>query len=346
MEQQNAADPRRPTRRELVGGAALTGVGAAGVLVAAPALSPRAAAAPPAKPCVPDPLGVPTGAIAATPDGRRVWTTDRMAATVTEHRTRTLTRGVAVDVGGAPTGIAIARAGDVALVTTGIADRPGLTIVDLHTHATDRLDVGEAPGAVAWVPRHEQAALVVNEGTHGTLRRVQPRTGRVGRAVVVGAHPRGLAVDPRGAFALVALNGESAVAVVDARTMKVLHRIATAAFPAQVAIAPDGRRAVVTHNGYGARAVSLIDVERRLVVRRVRVGADPAGVTFSRSGAGVLVTAAGAGTATLLDGRTGRRIRTATTQGAPRAVAVAGSRAIVADGLTGRLSAVRFGTRA
>ncbi|WP_354701761.1 YncE family protein [Paraconexibacter sp. AEG42_29] len=294
---------------------------------------------------MPDPVGFPTGAMAATPDGRRVWTTDLFGSTIATHSVKTLQRGRSIDVGGLPAGIAVAPDGTLALVTTAAADRPGLALVDLGTGEVDRLDVGADPGAVAFA-RTGRTAYVVDRGARGTLTRVRPASGRVATPIAVGAHPRGLALDPAGKFALVALNGDAAVAVVDLTRGRVIRRIATAPFPAQIAISPDGRRALVTHNGFGARAVSLIDLRRRRVVHRTRVGADPGGVAFSRSGAGAVVSGAGSGTVTVLDGRTGRRLRTVKAPGAPRAVAISGARGIVADARTGRLTAVGLGISA
>lgn len=341
--QRDGADAAGCTRRGLLGGAAATG--AAGVLGAPLLRAGRADGATPVTPCAPEPEGIPAGPLAATPDGRRVWTTDVRGTTITAHSARTLRRGRSIDVGGGPAAIAIAPDGLTALVTTAAHDRPGLTLVELLTAETDRVDVGPDPGAVAFTASG-RTAWVVGRGPRGTLTRVLPADGRVGAPIALGADPRGLALDPRGRFALVALGGAAAVAVVDLRTGRVRRRIPTAAFPAQLAISPDGRRALLTHNGFGARAVSLLDLRRHAVVRRIRVGTDPAGVAFSRSGAVAIVTAAGVGTATLLDGRTGRRRRTARPGGTPRAIAVCGTRAVLADARTGALTAIRLGMNA
>ncbi len=331
------------TRRQVVVGAA-AGVGAVAL---APVLrAGTAAGAAPEKPCVPEPEGTPTGPLAASPDGRRVWTTDLRGTTITPHATRSLRRddARAIDVGGAPQAIAITADGRTALVSTAAVDRPGLRIVDLAAREVDRVDVGPDPGAVAC--GRGDRVWVAGRGARGTLTAVDLQDGDVHLPLPVGAHPRGLAVTADGATAIVALNGDSALAVVDLRRHRVTRRIPTAPFPAQVAVSPDGRRALVTHNGFGARAVSLVDLTRHRVVHRTRVGTDPAGVAFSRSGATALVTSASTGTVTLLDGRSGRRRRTATVGGSPRAVVVCGTRAIVADARTGVLHAVRLGVGA
>lgn len=345
MELKSAADEVRVdarTRRQVIGGAAVLGAG--GMALVPYLRTPAADGAAVVKPCAPEPAGIPSGPISASADGRLVWTTDVRSTTITPHATRTLRRGRPIDVGGTPAGISISSDGLTALVTAAAIDRPGLRIVDLRTDAVDRLDVGADPGLVAFGPGDR--AWVTGRGSRGTLTAVDVQAGDVHKALVVGEHPRGLAVSRQGDVALVALNGAAAVALVDLRRRRVIRRIPTAPFPAQLALSPDGRRALVTHNGFGARAVTLIDVTRHRVLGRIRVGTDPAGVAFSRSGATAIVTSASTGTVTLLDGRTGRRRRTVTAGGSPRAVVVCGSRAVVADGRTGDLHAVRLGVGA
>jgi len=335
---------RGRTRRSLIGGALVAG--AAGT-IATPLRSALAAAGTTStKPCTPTSPGAPTGAIAVTPDGRTVWTTDARGTTITAHRVRDLRAGRSIDVGGAPAGIAVSPHGDIALVTTAFYDRPGLAIVDLRSGEVDRVDVGAEPGAVVFA-RDGASAYIVGGGDEGTLTRVDLPSAKVHAPLPLGAHPRGLARSADGRYALVALNGVARLAVVRlGRRPRVAHQIETAAFPAQVAISPDGLRALVTHNGFGARAVSRIDLQRRRVGRPVRVGQDPAGVAFSHSGAVAIVTAAGSGVVTLLDGHSGRRRRIVKPGGAPRAVAVSGRRAVVADAGTGKLTTVSLGARA
>lgn len=327
------------TRRSFLGGVA---AGAAHALVVSPQIA-AAAASSPLAPCAPTGPGIRTDAIAVTPDRRTVWSADTGATTITAHRRRDLARGRSIEVGGAPLAIAISPLGDLALVTTAFYDRPGLAIVDLVTGQVDRLDVGPEPYAVAFAPKG-RSAYVVGGGREGTLTRVEPRSGRVHAPVALGEHPRGLAITPDGKHALVALNGDAAIAVVSLARRRIARRIATRPFPYLLAASPDGTRALVTHNGFGDRFVTPLDLERWRARRPVRVGLDPAGVAFSRTGARAVVAATGSRTLVLLDGHTARRRRTIKRRGAPRAVAVLGSRVIVADGATGLLTAIRLGT--
>ncbi len=320
------------TRRSLVLGAA---TGAAGWAASGPLLGGIAGAAEPA-PCAPTPPGRRTTAIAATPGGRTVWTADAGATTITRHRTRDLSRLRSIDVGTAPVALAVAPDGRQAVVLTSAHDRPGLVVVDLRSGAIDRVDVGAAPQAVAFTADGRHAWVTGEEG----LFRVTPATGAVTAPVDLGGRARGLALHPDGRRALVALHTSSAVAVVSLQRRRVTRRIATEAFPSQVAISPRGNRALVTHSGYGTRGVTLLDPEGGRALRTLRTGADPTGVAYSRGGSVAIVANAGDGTVSVLDMRTGRHRRRARPGGAPRAVAVAGRRGISVDGDTGRLSSM------
>jgi DNA-binding beta-propeller fold protein YncE len=229
-------------------------------------------------------------------------------------------------------------------VITAFYDHPGLAVVNLRTKQVVRLDVGPEPGAVAFT-RHGHAAWVAGGAAEGTLTRVDLKTGRVHPPIAVGSHPRGLALHPDGKHAVVALNGEAAVAVVTLATGKV-RRMRTRPFPHRVAVAPDGRHALVTHNGFGDRVITPIDLVRHRARPPARVGKDPVAVAYTRSGRRAIVALADAGAVTVVDGRTGRRRRTLKHLGAPQAVAVAGRRAIIADGRTGQLRRLRLGANA
>lgn len=320
----------RATRRGVIGGAIAAGV--------ARALPDAAAAQPELPPCTPKPPGVRTTGVAVAPGRRTVWTTDNAARTITAHHGHALARGRSIDVGGAPLCIDITRDGRYALVTTAFYDRPGLAIVDLHSGRVRRRDVGAEPESV----RHrEHIAWVAGGGTKGTLTRVDLETGRVHEPIALGRHPRGIAVDRHNRHALVALNGDAAVALVTLATGHV-RRIPTHAFPAGVALSPDGRHALVTHSGFGDHRVTPIDVEHARAGRAVRIGREPAGVAYAASGRRAVVALHGGHALAVVDGRTGHRRRTVRHLGSPRAVAISGRHAIVADGTTGELRRVRI----
>ena len=288
-------------------------------------------------------LGIPTGAIAVTPNGRTVWSADTHASTITSHRSRDLRRGRSIDVGGAPTGIAISPHGDLIVVTTAFYDRPGLALVDVLTGEVDHVDVGPEPGTVVFAA-DGRSAYVAGGGAHGTLTRVEPGSGRVHAPIALGAHPRGLALHPDGKHALVALNGAGAVVVVAlARAQGRRAASRPRPFPPSSPISPDGKRASSRHNGFGAHRRHAAGPGHRRARRPSAPASDPAGVAFA-------APARGAGRRRRRRARS--RCSTRTPAGRRRrvqarrrtaGVAVAGRRGIVADGRTGKLTAIRLG---
>jgi DNA-binding beta-propeller fold protein YncE len=286
------------------------------------------------------PEGIRTGAIAVTPDGRTVWSADVRARTIAAHG-RGLARGDLIGVGGAPVDVAISPDGALALVVTAFYDHPGLAIADLRSREVTRLDVGGEPRAVAIAPDGRRA-YVAGGGRDGTLTRVDIRSRQVHPPLGLGSHARDVAVLSDGEHALVTLNGESAVAVVDLRRMRLVARIATPAFPHELAVSGDGKWGLVTHSGFGATRATTLQVHRHRAGRSVAVGPDAAGVAFPRHGAIGLVGSRRDGRLTLVDARTGVRRRTISLGGAPGAVAFAGTRAVVADAVSGELRAIRM----
>lgn len=330
-----------PVQRD---GATRRGVLRAGAAVALtqalPAAWPggtAAAHAADAKHCAPRPPGVRRMALALSPDGRTLWTADTGRTTISAYRTRDLSPRGHVDVGDAPLDVALSPTGLRALVTTGFYDRPGLAVVDLAAgRVASRVPVGRGAYAVGYAP--DGTAYVAGGGSAGRLLRVDPRHGRFTGEVALGADPRGLAFTPHGRYALVALNGAAEVAVVDLERLAVVGRIPTAPFPYLLAVAPHGGQAYVSHNAFGARHVSVLDVLDGRTTRRLAVGPDPAGLACAGPHA-LAVAERGAGTVSLYDPRSGRRRRRVAVGGWPRAIVARGRRAYVADEQTGRLGA-------
>ncbi len=172
-----------------------------------------------------------------------------------------------VVLGGQPLDIAVRNG--TAAITTAAWDEPGLEIVDVRTGHRRRHDAGPAPHAVAFVGGR---VVTSGDGEDGVLRVLG------GPILHAGRQPRGLAAHGRHA-AWVALNGESAVVLVDLVTGKTRRRLATAAFPDRIAASPDGRRLLVAHGGVGAHTVTELDV-RTGTRREIQVGAHPNAVAW------------------------------------------------------------------
>jgi len=319
------------TRRGLLGAAAATGVAYALAEEASSAIAvPRA--------CDQRPPGVRRSALALSPDRRTLWTADITATTITAYRARDLRRRRSIDVGVAPSAIALHPHGHQALVIAGLRDRAHVAVVDLiRDVVVRRLEAGPAPAAVAY----GHGAWVTGGDEHGWLRQLNPDTGRVRGPLAVGSHPRDIAIEPDGRHALVALNGEAAVCRIALHGDHAIRRVATAPFPHRLAIAADGERAYLTHGGFGDHRVTILDLTKDRVKHLLHTADEPAGVALDRGGALLAIAASGSGTVAVHDARSGRRRRQLRVGGWPQAIALVNGRALVVDGQTGELKAVR-----
>ena len=162
-----------------------------------------------------------------------------------------------IRVGRQPSGLAIARAGDVALV----ANREGrsvsvLAIRDRSVRVVAEVDIGAEAAAVAIAPDGRQAYGAKNKaGTVGLLTSVDGQWRHdPALDMPVGPGPYGLEVTPDGAFALSGNTGPTpsdghadTVALIRAGTTRpvVLDHLGVGDTAETLAISPDGRRAAV-----------------------------------------------------------------------------------------------------
>ncbi len=89
--------------------------------------------------------------------------------------------------------------------------------------------------------------------------------------------------------AYVGLFKDSAVAVVDTATDRVVRTIAVPRGPHGLVVTPDGRKVYVSSDGVSA--LTVIDTGTDRVVGSIDVGATPHGLAMSRDGRRVLVAA-------------------------------------------------------
>jgi DNA-binding beta-propeller fold protein YncE len=316
------------TRRGFLAGALAGG--------AVPASVARAAAPAAAGPLQAERETVRRGrAIAVAPDGRRL--------VVAHDQRRTIAISAPgrdgarlVDVGGQPLAVAVSPDGRLAAVITAFWDEPGAAVVALQTgELLTRVAVGPAPYDVAFAGDR----LVVSGGEQeGTVHVLDAQSFQVVAQAALGAVPRGVAAEPGGDAAWIALCGRDRVLRVHLGSGRVLRELRTPALPERLALSPDGGRLLVSHAGTEAERVSEIDLASGGVIRR-RAGRLPSAVCWTRRGRG-LVTLGGAGEIVELGpsgGRTSHAVG-----GAPRGLAVAGRRAWTVDSLGGAVSEVRL----
>ena len=114
-------------------------------------------------------------------------------------------------------------------------------------------------------------------------------------ALVVGS-PHAGAAAPK---AYVGLFKDSAVAVLDTDTDRVVGTIPVPPGPHGLVVTPDGRKVYVSSDG--ASTVSVIDTATDRVIGSIEVGATPHGVAISRDGGKVVVSGFGVNQALVID---------------------------------------------
>lgn len=220
-----------------------------------------------------------------------------------------------LEVGAQPSGLAINRAGDLALV----ANREGrsvtaLTIRDKVVRPVATVDVGGEAAAVAFAPDGRRAYVAKNKAGRVGILAIDGTTLRYAPDldVPVGPGVYGLDVTPDGRLALTGNTGPEpsdghadTVSVIraDAARPVVTDHVGIGDTPEALAIAPDGRHAAVSvvrgasapqaspsYTRTGAVALLAIGPDGR--VRRVaeaEAGAVTQGIAFSPSGAYVYI---------------------------------------------------------
>ena len=114
-------------------------------------------------------------------------------------------------------------------------------------------------------------------------------------ALLVGS-PHAGAAAPK---AYVGLFKDSAVAVLDTDTDRVVGTIPVPPGPHGLVVTPDGRKVYVSSDG--ASTVSVIDTATDRVIGSIEVGATPHGVAISRDGGKVVVSGFGVNQALVID---------------------------------------------
>lgn len=218
-------------------------------------------------------------------------------------------------VGLQPSGIAINKAGNLALV----ANREGRSVAVLEIHDTvvraiATVDVGDEAAAVAFTPDGTRAFIAKNKAARIGVLAIDGTKVRYDRSldIPVGPGVYGLAVTPDGTLALTGNTGPEpsdghadTVSVIRADVARpiIIDHIGIGDTPEALAIAPDGRHAVVSvvrgasapHCAPGytpTGAVALLAIDPDGYVRRVskaEAGAVTQGIVFSPSGAYVYV---------------------------------------------------------
>jgi YVTN family beta-propeller protein len=149
-----------------------------------------------------------------------------------------------IDVGSAPSGVAVNPAGTLAYVAN---DGSGtVSVVDTSTNTvTSTINVGSDPDGVAVNPTGTYT-YVTNAGS-GTVSVIDTSTNTVTSTISVGEDPVAVAVNPAGTIAYVTNEVSGTVSVIDTSTNTVASTITVGEDPSGVAVNPAGTPAYVVN---------------------------------------------------------------------------------------------------
>ncbi|MGZ5083515.1 MAG: beta-propeller fold lactonase family protein [Usitatibacter sp.] len=208
-----------------------------------------------------------------------------------------------------PSGMAINRAGNLALVTNR-ADN-SITVLSIKGHdvkVVDSIAMGEQVSAVAFTPDGKRAIAAKNVNNKASMLDVDGEKVTYGKYdMLVGLFPYNVAVAPSGKIALTANNGASGsadgnidtVSVVDleASPPRVIDQVVVGDGPEGLVISPTGEIAVAMllrgsnasksaffYNRNGSVAVLKLDGKKVTKVGEVEVRGLPEGAVFSPDG--------------------------------------------------------------
>lgn len=124
---------------------------------------------------------------------------------------------------------------------------------------------------------------------------------RLDEVIPVGRSPWGVALDPVGGRAYVALEGEDQIAVIDIATGEAQNRIRLnlGDGPREIALTPD-RRTLLCANA-GSNTVSFIDAQGMIETARTPVGQEPTSILVDRRGLRAYVTNSRSSSISVLD---------------------------------------------
>ena len=214
-----------------------------------------------------------------------------------------------VKVGKQPSGMAINRAGNLALVTNRAENSVAvLSIQGKEVKLVDTIAMGEQVSAVAFTPDGKRALVAKNLNNKAAVLQIDgDKVTYAKYDMLVGLFPYNLGIAPNGKLALTANNGAlgsadgnvDTVSVIDleATPPRVIDQVVVGDGPEGFAISPSGRIAVAIllrgsnapksaffYHRNGSVAVLKIDGKKVRKIADIEVGGLPEGAVFSPDG--------------------------------------------------------------
>jgi DNA-binding beta-propeller fold protein YncE len=175
-------------------------------------------------------------------------------------------------------------------------DRSFVYRIDLRRLVVDRAyRVGAVPKVVAVTP--DDRFVLASNWCSWDLSVVSTRRGHEVARIPIGPYPRGIAVEPDGSAAYVAVMGGTELVRIDLHRWT-MRRIYVGVGPRAEVLSPDGRYVYVSLNAEGR--VAKVDTWHHVVRAKVSTGSAPRSVTISPDGRALYVVNYESGTVTKL----------------------------------------------
>ncbi|MBL7795632.1 MAG: beta-propeller fold lactonase family protein, partial [Saprospiraceae bacterium] len=229
------------------------------------------------------PVGFAPFGVSVSPDGSRVYVTNREATggTVSVIDAATNTVIATIPVGQNPTGIAVSPDGSLALVANSASGTVSLLETFTNTVLADIPTPGVVPSGVTFHPDGLRAYI---SGSNRVLV-LDVIAGTITATIPVGGGAYGLRVSPDGSRIYVACAVTDNLYVLDAATNTVLAVIPVGDAPSGVVISPDGSRVYIANENDAT--VSVLDAATNTVVANIPISgllSGPIGISITPDG--------------------------------------------------------------
>ena len=213
--------------------------------------------------------------VAVTPDGTKVYVTNRDINGVSVIDTATNTVTARVPVGTNPLGVTVAPDGTKVYVANRYSNN--VSVIDTGTNTvTATVKVGLGPCGVTFNPAGTKLYVANSESNAVSV--IDTGSNTVTATVPVGKWPMGVAVSPDGTKAYVANSGSNNVSVIDTANNTVAATVNVRKNPYGIAVTPDGTKVYVANSGNDdnlGKTVSVIDAATNKVTATVQTGSSP-----------------------------------------------------------------------
>jgi YVTN family beta-propeller protein len=194
-------------------------------------------------------------ALAASPDGERVYVPNHDSGGVSVIDTRTNTITADIPVAPMPHWVAFTPSGRFVYVANHMAGL--VTVIDTQSNqVVATVSVGGSPHSIAVSPDGRLAEVVNYDGNYVSI--IDTSTNAVVKTVPVGTNPQSIAFSTDGAHSYIVNNVSNNLSVLDNRTYAITATVPLSTSPHQVAVSRDGRRAFVTNQESNSLSVLSI----------------------------------------------------------------------------------------